>query len=230
MLDENGATEGEGSADNLERITNLARGAKIALFDFDGVIADTEVHQFSSYRDLLLEMGREITLQDFGSYMGHSEPEIYALMMSDHDLEIDVAAATERRKAIFMARIEQARLEPYQYIDKLLPALAELGMEMHIISSNVEEMIDDLLRRWGVRSYFSGIVTPASRVPPVPKPTLLTDAAAELGVEPRGVVLFEDSARMIELARSLGMRTVAVRHRLNHTRELRGDVEISPLG
>jgi HAD superfamily hydrolase (TIGR01509 family) len=229
ILEENGVLVDRGSAESLDAIIDLAQRTEVALFDFDGVIADTEAHQFAAYRDLLLEMGREITLQDFGAYMGHSEPEIYALMTRDYNLEIDVATAIERRRAIFLRRLEQVRLRPYPYIGELLPALAKLGIDMHVVSSNVEKVIDSLLRRWGVRGYFGEIATPTSRTPPVPKPILLADVVSELEAEPPRVLLFEDSARMIELARSLGMRTVAVRHGLNREAELGGDVEISPL-
>jgi len=213
----------------LVHVVGAISGVRIALFDFDGVIANTEVHQFAAYRQLLASLGGGMTLTDFTPYMGLSEPEIYEQIERDLDLEIDIPSATEARKAMFLEQVRQAGLQPYPMIVSLLSDLRARGVEVHILSSNVESTIDHLLETWGLRGYFDHIFTVDGSEPRASKTDLLLRLADEWSVANQEVLLVEDSARMLTLARAQGMRTIAVRHELNRDIHFDADVEISPI-
>lgn len=214
----------------LVHVLGAISGVRIALFDFDGVIANTEVHQFAAYRQLLASLGVVgMKLKDFTPYMGLSEPEIYAQMERDLNLEIDIPSATEARRAMFLEQVREAGLQPYPMVVSLLSDLRARGVEVHILSSNVETTIDHLLETWGLRGSFDRIFTVDGSEPSASKTDLLLRLTDGWNATNQEVLLVEDSARMLTLARAQGMRTIAVRHELNRDIRFDADVEISPV-
>jgi HAD superfamily hydrolase (TIGR01509 family) len=207
----------------------VLEGAAVALFDFDGVIADTEVHQLAAYRELLTEMGHDLEPTRFMGYMGRSEPEIYALLRTDLNVHIDDRSATARRLELFFNNIRHADLEPFPVIVSLLRSLRQRGIGAHIVSSNEKSTIESLLGQWNLRDLIDEIYTVNSTEPPLPKIEILGDLPRQLKISPDAIVLFEDSARVVNAARALGMRTVGVRHSLNERADLQADFELRPL-
>lgn len=204
----------------------LLDGADVALLDFDGVIADTEVHQLAAYRQLLSEHGMTLSTADFQGYMGRSEAEVYMILRHEYGLELDVKAAKARRLSLFFESLQAADLQPHSFVGELLIDLRDRQIPAHILSSNVAETIERLLREWQLDSLISEIFTIEQAGPEVSKLDLLAELPGRLGVPVGRITVFEDSARVIAAARAAGMRTVGIRHSLNRTTTLGADVEI----
>ena len=212
-----------------EPVRALLEGVRTVLLDFDGVIADTEVHQLAAYRQVLAGYGVPLDAEAFKSYMGRSEAEIYALLRRTHGLDLDIEVATAQRLSLFFAGVRDSGLQPHAFVQPLLVDLRQRQVPAHIVSSNVTATIERLLQTWRLDALIDGIFSVGDAGARLSKLELLTALPGRLGVSAAQIAVFEDSAQVIAAAREAGMRTVGVHHSLNRTTPLGAHVEFDAM-
>jgi beta-phosphoglucomutase len=191
---------------------------RAAVFDFDGVIVDSEPLHFRSLRDALRPEGVEVTEEEYRQvYLAYDDREAIRLALEHHGERPDPA----RRERIEARKVEIfARLIPeipvFDGARDLVRALEE-EMPLAIASGARHDEVDAILRGVGLRDAFSTIVgaEDAERTKPDPAPYL--EAARRLaartpGLAPAECVAFEDSMAGIAAALGAGMRVVGVAH------------------
>ena len=194
------------------------------IFDFDGVIADTEYYHYLAYAKLLSSYGVSLSSDGFIKYMGNSEAEIYARLEADYELVLDFDSAIKKRLGYFFKLIEEHHLEPFHQTLTLLRYALQEGKPAFIVSSQKTEVINKLLDMWSLRTSFSGICTVYDAG--MKKKDILLKLDEILSIDPSCAVLVEDSSEIIRFGHNLGMKTIAVIHRLNANIEITADVEI----
>ncbi len=191
---------------------------RAAVFDFDGVIVDSEPLHFRSLRDALRPEGVEISEEEYlRVYLAYDDREAIRLALEHHGERTEPA----RRKRIEARKVETfARLIPevpvFEGARDLVRALGE-EMPLAIASGARREEVDAILRGVGLRDAFETIVgaEDAERTKPDPAPYL--EAARRLaartpGLAPGECVAFEDSMAGIAAALGAGMKVVGVAH------------------
>jgi beta-phosphoglucomutase len=191
---------------------------RAAVFDFDGVIVDSEPLHFGALRDALLEEGVAITREEYwGIYLAHDDRNAIRLALEHHGQ----AAPGER-----LDRIERRKVARFAELIPEVPVFAgarelvcALAAEvpMAIASGARHEEIESILEGLGLREVFGVIVgsQDAPRTKPDPAPYL--EAARQLagrspGLRPADCVAFEDSVPGIVSALGAGMKVVGVAH------------------
>lgn len=191
---------------------------RAAVFDFDGVIVDSEPLHFRSLRDALRPEGVEITEEEYLQvYLAYDDREAIRLALERHGEDTDPA----RRERIEARKVEIfARLIPevpvFDGARDLVRALED-EMPLAIASGARHGEIDAILRGISLRDAFLTIVgaEDAERTKPDPAPYL--EAARRLavlapGLAPGDCVAFEDSMAGIAAALAAGMKVVGVAH------------------
>jgi len=191
---------------------------RAAVFDFDGVLVDSEPFHFRSLRDALRPEGIEITEQDYlQRLLAYDDREAIRLALERHGESADPA----RRDRIEARKIDLfARMIPevpvFDGVRDLVRAL-EKEMPLAIASGARHDEVDAILRGVGLRDAFETIVgaEDAERTKPDPAPYL--EAARRLaartpGLSPAECVAFEDSMAGIAAALGAGMKVVGVAH------------------
>ena len=191
---------------------------RAAVFDFDGVIVDSEPLHFRSLRDALRGEGVEITEEDYLEHLlAYDDREAIRLALEHHGERAD-PARVDRVEALKVETF--ARLIPevpvFEGACDLVRAL-EKAMPIAIASGARHDEVDAILRGVGLRDAFSAIVgaEDAERAKPDPAPYL--EAARRLGARTPGLVpadcvAFEDSVPGIASALGAGMKVVGVAH------------------
>lgn len=191
---------------------------RAAVFDFDGVIVDSEPLHFRSLRDALRPEGVEITEEEYRQvYLAYDDREAIRLALERHGED----APPARRERIEARKVETfARLIPeVPVFDGARDLVRALGGEMPVaIASGARHgEIDAILRGVSLRDAFLAIVgaEDAERTKPDPAPYL--EAARRLavlapGLAPGDCVAFEDSMAGIAAALAAGMKVVGVAH------------------
>lgn len=179
------------------------------IFDFDGLIVDTESAGFESWRRIYAEYGHELSLERWqgaiGSQHGFDALEhLYSLTGG----AFDRAAMRQRREQL---KAELSAPQPLlPGVRAILAEAAVLGLPRAIASSSNRAWVVGWLRHHAIEGSFQCIRT-AEDVPVTkPAPDLFLAAASCLKVEPARCLVFEDSANGILAARAAGMRCVAV--------------------
>jgi beta-phosphoglucomutase len=184
------------------------------VFDFDGVLADSEPLHLKAYQALLephgIHIGRETYCE---RYLGYDDEgalrrmaEDNGLMLGDEEIEMLIVekghvfeALVGSRDVLYSGAVACVRR---------LAARWPVG----IASGALRADIDLLLRGAGIAEVFRFIVAAGDtdRTKPAPDPYL---RAAELHAVPPGAcVAIEDSRWGLESARSAGLRTIAITH------------------
>jgi HAD superfamily hydrolase (TIGR01509 family) len=182
---------------------------KALIFDFDGLLMDTETTLLQSW---LWEWRRHgLELDPTGFFAEHggdaNEPRYAALAAA-----VGAAYDRESSHALRMAyRAElNAALEPAPGIIGWLDRAAELGLRLAVASSSILTHVGTMLDQAGLRTRFEVLATGDEVDAPKPDPAVYLLALDRLGLPAREAVAFEDSAHGVAAARAAGLRCVAV--------------------
>lgn len=195
-------------------LPELVSSASTVVWDFDGVVADTEPVQAAAYNAVLARYGVEQPPDWFHTWVGTPEPAIWAGLRAALGLAAPVEVLCAERAEVYS---ELARsLRPAWFV---APTLA-LRCPHRIVSAGNRHQIELLLDSWGIRDAFASLsATGAPGGDPCPKAERLAAALTP------GAVLFEDSARY--LAAAGGHLRVGVHHRFNDPANLACDVLVA---
>jgi HAD superfamily hydrolase (TIGR01509 family) len=193
---------------------------RAVVFDFDGVIANSEPLHFRAFRDVLAELDVTLTQQAYyGKYLGYDDIDAFRAMTADEGVPL-----TERQVADLVVRKARrmAALEPNEVI--LFPgartAIERLAATcpLAIASGALRNEILSVLEREQLASFFVAVVgaEDAQAGKPAPDPYLRAierlSAAAGSALDTRTCVAVEDSRWGLQSARAAGLRTVGVTH------------------
>jgi HAD superfamily hydrolase (TIGR01509 family) len=182
------------------------------LFDFDGVVVDTEVATYQAWRDVYAEHGAHLPLEDYLPAVGTGSSVSGAFDAVAH-LERLIGSSVDREALI--ARRARRKAELYERAP-LLPGVRErlaeaqrLGLKTAIVTRNREERIAAQCATVGLDHAWDVLVC-ANEDPTRDKAELYRHALALLGVASEEAVAFEDSPSGLEAARRAGIACVAV--------------------
>jgi HAD superfamily hydrolase (TIGR01509 family) len=180
------------------------------LFDFDGLILDTELASRAGwellYRDHGHELPPELWATVVGTY-GAWDPMAHLEELVGEPLERE--ALNVRRYAHEIALIEAEELRPG--IAEYLAAARRHGLKRAIVSSSNRQWVKTHLERLDEAVGWDAICTAeGDRDRAKPAPTLYLEALDALGVAAGEAVAFEDSPNGVRAAKEAGIFCVAV--------------------
>jgi len=180
------------------------------LFDFDGVLADTEPIHFLCWKEILADFGVDLQWEWFSkNCIGTSEHDTLQAFRSlaSPPLEFEpLWAQYPRKKELFRDRIANG-VPLAGGLEGLLQELRG-SCRMAVVSSSSRREVEPALVVGGIRGFFDALVC-GSEVPhlkPAPDPYL---RAAEL-LEAKHPLVVEDSAAGIASAQAAGFEYVRV--------------------
>jgi HAD superfamily hydrolase (TIGR01509 family) len=179
------------------------------IFDFDGLIIDSETPLFVIWQEIYRDHGATLTLEMWQHALGTQggfDPY--------QDLETRAGVILRREDWVPRVRDEHWRrceAEPLLpgVADRLAEARAQ-GLPSAVASSSGRAWVGPWLERHGLSETFGAVCTRDDVTAVKPAPDLFLLAARRLGVEPGACVVFEDSPNGLKAARAAGMRAVAV--------------------
>ncbi len=182
------------------------------LFDFDGVLVDSEPLHFDCWNQVLHPFGFQLTWDDYATNcIGVSDRAmIHAVcrVAGRHDWFDAVWEQYPRKKELF--RDKMARNVPMaQDLRELLAELAQ-SLPLAVVSSSGRLEIEPALEAAGVRNVFATIVTGEDVNCLKPSPEPYHTAAARLGI--RNALVVEDSDAGQQSGRAAGFDVLAIAH------------------
>ena len=193
------------------------------VFDFDGLILETETPAYQAWDEIYRERGHELPKDLWLEYIGREGGWFDALAYLEGltgPLE-DRAAIEKRRDArkteLVMALTETAGLR------ELLAEARKRGLSLAVCSSSTPKWVRGHLERLGLLPFFDHVQCrdrPDLRAKPAPD--LYLAACAGLGVRPDQAIAFEDSRNGMLAAQAAGLRCVVVPNELTVAMDLDG--------
>ena len=184
------------------------------VFDFDGLILDTESSAYVVASSVFVEHGVEMPREEWQRIIGTADHPHWSELLEaalGRPLE-DREALVVRHRDVHTAQVAVEAVRP-GVVDLLEEARAA-GVPAAVASSSQLEWVGGPLDRLGLTGYFASLTTRddvgGDRSRTKPSPELFHIAAAKLGVPEASCVVFEDSPHGVAAARAAGMVAVAV--------------------
>jgi HAD superfamily hydrolase (TIGR01509 family) len=183
---------------------------KAVIFDFDGLILDTESHEYHAHAEIFRQQGVELPIEVWGQCIGTNASgfDVYTYLEQLVGQPVDREKLGKERQAIFSKRMSNEEVRP-GVRDYLLSAKA-LGLRIGLASSSPRIWVAGHLEAHQLIHYFETIRTADDVEHVKPNPALYLKALADLEVLPSEAIAFEDSPNGALAAKRAGMYCVAV--------------------
>lgn len=195
------------------------------IFDFDGVLVDSEHAHFEALRNVLAgEAGIAITLAEYAdNYVGYDDQTCFRRAFEIHRVEslpVPIDDLVEKKRRAYNEGLAHIPLLPGAR--DLILALHEASVPLAIASGSRRHEIESLLRTHDVQAAFRGIVSAddVRNFKPHPEPYLLARDVVGSRDSGEGVVAIEDSPPGIASALAAGLRVIGITN--SHPREKLG--------
>jgi beta-phosphoglucomutase len=196
----------------------MSRPLQAIVFDFDGVIANSEPLHLRAFQEALAEDGIALSAEEYyAKYLGYDDVGMFEALARDRALPASARSITE------MVALKGSKLQQMLHAGAVLFPGAErfvreaaAAVPIAIASGALRHEIHDILDSARLRSLFTVIVgagdTPESK--PSPAPYLLAferlKQISGLNLDKGRSVAIEDSRWGLESAHGAGLRCVAV--------------------
>lgn len=180
------------------------------LFDFDGLILNTEIPLFTAYQRLFNKHGFEYTFKNWWVTIGTGP--------SAYDPAIDLAARINepekadsiREFATAEAKAAISRLPALPGVSEFIHKAHEMEIPMAVVSSSGKSWVHPYLDQLCLTRYFEHVVTCDNVENVKPEPDLYLLALEKLGITAQEGIAFEDSPNGIKAAKAAGLYCIAV--------------------
>jgi HAD superfamily hydrolase (TIGR01509 family) len=179
------------------------------LFDLDGVLIDSENLYYRAYSAVLAEFGVSVTPEVYGrEWISSGKGPEYAVRT--FDLPIPPEEVRARKNPIYSKLLnEEVALMP-----GAREALERLSARYPIAlaTNSREDDVAMVMERFGIRGFFTDVVTRGRYANPKPAPDAFVTAAAALGLPNDRCVVIEDAWKGVKAASEAGSPIIAVPH------------------
>jgi len=178
------------------------------IFDFDGVLADSEPISWQAWRDVLTPHGVTIADADILACTGTTSRDTYRHFQDRGRLppyEEVLAEVDVRRRSRY-----PTDLEAFPDAVEAVRTLASAGVPLGVASSSSRQNLDRKLEVLDLGRYFEATVAGDEVANGKPAPDLYLRAVAALGIEAATSVAVEDTVIGADAAAAAGLRTVII--------------------
>ena len=187
---------------------------KAVIFDFDGLIIDTELPEYQSWQEIFQGYGCNLPVPVWSVCIGTSfsgfDPHEYLETQLGRTVDRDRIKVKHHERKMQLVERQETLPGVRDYLD----AAQKLGLGIGLASSSRLDWVEPHLSRLGLRHYFEAIRTRDDVAMTKPHPALYRRALADLGVAPGEAVALEDSPNGAMAARRAGIFCVAVPNEL----------------
>lgn len=189
------------------------------VFDLDGVLADTERLHWAVYREVLLELGVDVGLEEYRRHwIAEGGGPEYACRHYRLPLTPDELRALKAPRYLERLRREvPPRAGARAALERLRGA-----HRLAVATNSVRAELDLILERLDLASLLDATVAREDYARAKPAPDAYVAAARALGLPPAECAVVEDTARGVRAARAAGMVALALPHDLTHDNDFSG--------
>ena len=180
------------------------------VFDFDGLIIDTETPEFDAWQEIFQSYGVRLKRETWESQIGrgHEAFDIYKHLADLSGQHIDREVVRPRMRRRYLELIERNPVLPG--VEDYIVTAKKMGMKIAIASSSRGGWAVGHLERRGLLQHFEFVLSAEDVTNPKPDPELYTTAVERLEMRPENAFAIEDSGVGLAAAKAAGLRCVVV--------------------
>jgi beta-phosphoglucomutase len=190
---------------------------KAVIFDMDGVIAHTNPHHSMAFREFFGKRGLSPTDDEFAQHMfGKSNSYILKHFLG-RTVEGEEFTSMENEKEGLFREIYAEHVKDITGFLEFLKSLKTAGFMTGVATSAPRANLDLIMGKLDFEPQMESILASENVTKHKPDPEVYLKSAANLGVEPKDCVVFEDSFSGVTAGLNAGMKVVGVLS--SHTKE-----------
>jgi beta-phosphoglucomutase len=192
---------------------------RAVIFDFDGVLVDSEKLHHQAFNEIFRPLGVQISIREyFDRFVGMTDEELFRLIDKEKNLHLSEERLQKlfRDKAVSFKQLAITRAAVIDGVPQFLKLLSDSKIPMAVCSGALLDEIEMILKGAGLRDFFDCIVSAeqVERGKPDPEGFLLAlkllNKKAQTLIKPSDCIVIEDSRWGLEAAKAAGMRAVAI--------------------
>lgn len=184
------------------------------LFDFDGILVDTEWEIYQAWLETFQQHGQDLPLSLYTRCIG-SDFDAWSPKLHLEDLtqlQFDWIKMDEHRQISIRSGLSEHG--PIEGVVDVLKGLGERGIPAAVVSSSSHHWVDGWLDKLGLTGFFQEIVCKGDAPKIKPAPDLFLEAARRLKLNPSNCLVIEDSLNGLNAAKAAGMMVWIVPNRV----------------
>ena len=180
------------------------------VFDFDGLIVDTETPEFDAWQEVFALYGATLEMDVWESSVGreHRQFDIYQHLARLSGQTIDPAVVRPLMRRRYLELIERNPVLPG--VEDYLRSAQAMGLKLAVASSSTPGWASGHLEKRGLLRHFEFVLSAGDVRNGKPDPELYTLAVERLGVCPENALAIEDSLNGLTAAKAAGLHCVVV--------------------
>jgi len=180
------------------------------VFDFDGLILETETPEYLAWKEVFAQLGVSLPLSVWRAFVGSTAEEFDPM---DY-LEEQLGHTVDRSRLLREIRIRSDRIidcqGPMPGASDYLKDARRLKLQVGLASSSDSKWVMSHLGRLELSDYFDVIRCREHVARPKPAPDLYLSVLEAFRLPPENCLAFEDSQNGVQAAKSAGLHCVAV--------------------
>ncbi|HEX5131017.1 MAG TPA: HAD family phosphatase [Candidatus Krumholzibacteria bacterium] len=195
----------------LHKFRELLR-ANVIVFDFDGVLVDSERYHFETYSAVFKKYGHTIDETEYYKYwtslgLGPKGE------VDRYHLAIDPRRIRDEKRPIFSEYCRNGTIRFFPEAHDLVIRLAAAGKTLTIASGTVRGDIEAVLENEGLSDAFAAIAGSDMVAAPKPAPDIFLHALDMVNAKPSDALVFEDAEKGVGSAIAANIPVIVVRTR-----------------
>ena len=180
------------------------------IFDFDGLILETEMPVFEAWRECYKSHGHDLELEKYAACVGSDTTCFDPItdLEKRHSSEVDWKYWNQQRREYIQKKLHNRPSLPG--VEKRLIEARDAALLCAVASSSPRSWVEPLLDKLNLSKHFVSTHCLDDVAKPKPDPELFESAASALGVKPQEAVVFEDSLNGLNAALKAGMHCVVI--------------------
>ncbi len=182
-----------------------------AIFDFDGVLFDTEKHHEVCWRKVAEILHKSISREQFLKGFGVKNDRFIREILQWTDSESEIERISRMKEELFQEYIKKVVIDPIDGTIRLVQRLFEARIPCVIGSSSIRKNIELIMSHHPEMAHkFLGVISSENVSQGKPHPDVFLKAAELAGSEPKHAVVFEDAPLGIQAAKNAGICVVGL--------------------
>ncbi|VVC02903.1 Phosphoglycolate phosphatase [Candidatus Bilamarchaeum dharawalense] len=182
------------------------------LFDFDGVIVQSEPLHRKTFLDLLRPYQVDVSTERwYREFAGTGSRHIFEVLVKEHSINENVDVLVAKRKKNYEEAVQKGELKQTPGVEKFLALLKRKKIKTAIVSGSHRTNVQAALKFFNLAEFFDIIVSGDDLEKRKPDPEPFLYAARKLGLKPDECIAIEDSFSGAEAVIAAGMKLIILR-------------------
>ncbi|WP_431309020.1 HAD family hydrolase [Halalkalibacter lacteus] len=178
------------------------------VFDFDGLIIDTELALYEAFCELLKLDPSELPIKDYAFYIGTDSSALHDFILEKANGRMTLEEIIEESSILHKEKLKYAIAR--DGVKDYLKEAKSKGLKIGLASSSNREWINFFLQELQLLEFFDVIQTQDDVEKVKPDPTLYRNVINDFGIHPSEAIAFEDSANGAKAAIGAGLKCVII--------------------